>query len=164
MNILKRLCSAKLAAHVRSEQARGGSTSAPKSRKTRPFTRNNRSFYAHFGARNHKDTPGHLLLPSTGPVMNSLPSTLRFHLTFISYANAVRRKTFVTGFNVQPSSFVSLLLCQTPKRSSPLCLPTFGNKVLVKSKTTKRFPPNLPDLEAPLWACVSPTRPRFGTG
>ena len=68
----------------------------------------------------------HLLLPSTGPTVNSLPSTLRFRLTFISYANPVGRKTFVTGFNVQPSSFVSLLLCQTLWRgvfpSFPLCL------------------------------------------
>lgn len=124
--------------------------------KTRPFTRDNRSFYAHVGARNHQDTTEHLLLPSTGPVMNSLPSTLRFRLTFISYANAGRRKTFVTGSNVQPSSFVSLLLCQTPKRSSPLCLPTFGNEVLVNEENHKAPPPppNLPDLEATLRACV----------
>lgn len=104
--------------------------------KTRHFTQNNRSFYAHFGARNRKDTTEHLLLPSTGPVMNSLPSTLRFHLTFISYANAGRRKT-VTGSYVQPSSFVSLLLCQTPKRSSPLCLPTFCNEVLVNEEKSQ---------------------------
>lgn len=73
----------------------------------------------------------HLLLPSTGPITNSLPSTLWFRLTFISYANPVGRKTFVTGFNVQPSSFVSLLLCQTLWRGVllyfPLCLDTlFG--------------------------------------
>lgn len=134
MNILKRLCSPKLAAHV------SGSPSAPKATNTRPFTRNNGSFYAHSGARNRKAPTEHLLLPSTGPVMNSLPSTFRFRLTFISYANAGRRKTFVTGWNVQPSSFVTLLLCQTPKRSSPLCLPTFGNKVLVNEENYEAPP------------------------
>lgn len=57
-----------------------------------------------------------------------LLSTLRFRLTFISYANPARRKTIVTSFNVQPSSFVSLLLCQSLWRgvflSFPLCLAT----------------------------------------
>lgn len=62
------------------------------------------------------------------PTVNSLLPTLRFRLTFISYANPVGRKTFVTGFNVQPSSFVSLLLCQSLRRgvflSFSLCLTT----------------------------------------
>lgn len=44
------------------------------------------------------------------PTVNS---TLWFHLTFISYANPAARKMFVTGLSDQPSSFVSLLLCQS---------------------------------------------------
>lgn len=93
------------------------------------------------------------------PTINSQSSTLRFRLTFISYANPVGRKTFVTGFNVQPSSFVSLLLCQSHWRgvflSLPLCLATllyqvrvvwetFGTTTLLvnplKNKRAQHFP------------------------
>lgn len=57
------------------------------------------------------------------PLSFSALSTLRFRLTFISYANPAGRKTFVTGFNVQPSSFVGLLLCQSLRGERfPLCL------------------------------------------
>lgn len=92
----------------------------------------------------HSQNIRHLLLPSTGqtnvcPTMNSVLSTLRFRLTFISYANPVGRKTFVTVFNVQPSSFVSLLLCQSLWRgvSLPfaLCLATLLYQVWGKWET-----------------------------
>ena len=87
----------------------------------------------------------HLLLPSTGPTVNSLPSKLRFRLTFISYANPVGRKTFVTGFNVQPSSFVSLLLCQTLWgeffRLSLFVWPRYRSKSGVNGKTLPRYYP-----------------------
>lgn len=141
MNILKRLCSPKLAAHV------SGSPSAPKAHEHAPFYPKIIDHFRRTRVPGTRRTPptGHLLLlPSSGPVMNSLPSTLRFHLTFISYANAGRRKPFVTGRIVQPSSFVTLLLCQTPKRSSPLCLPTFANKVLVNEENYEPPPPHTP--------------------
>lgn len=57
-------------------------------------------------------------------------------------------KTFVTGYNVQPSSFVSLLLCRTrsrrvpprpllPSNSFPLCFATLWCRLLKQKRFRK---------------------------
>lgn len=72
----------------------------------------------------------HLLLPSTGATMNS-PAAEGFVLRSFHMQMVAGRKTFVTGYNVQPSSFVSLLLCQTLQEGSFSCSvffpPLFGH-------------------------------------
>lgn len=49
--------------------------------------------------------------------MNS-PAAEGFVLRSFHMQIVAGRKTFVTGYNVQPSSFVSLLLCQTLQEGS----------------------------------------------
>lgn len=70
----------------------------------------------------------HLLLPSTGATMNS-PAAEGFVLRSFHMQIVAGRKTFVTGYNVQPSSFVSLLLCQTLQKGSFFCSAFFSAHV-----------------------------------